>query len=249
MKAIIIGAGRGTRLMPLTEGLPKCMACVGHKPILDWGIEAFRASKVEEIVFIGGYRLEKIRKAYPGLKFYHNRDWENNNILSSLFCAEPEMDSPFICAYSDILYQKSIVKKLMESTAAITLAVDVDWRKRYKRRTEHPESEAEKVLVEEDRVVEIGRHVDSDMAYAEYIGAAKFSNDGADILRRHYRRVLREYDGRPFQFAPSVQKAYLIDMFRELITNNVQVHKIDTVGGYMEVDTTQDYKIALKEWR
>ena len=90
MKAIIIGAGRGRRLMPLTEDTPKCFAKIGERRILDLIIKAWHTMNVTDLVFIGGYQIEKIQKEYPNLRFYYNHNWQNNNILASLFCAEAE---------------------------------------------------------------------------------------------------------------------------------------------------------------
>src|SRR5689334_4948 len=97
MRAIIIGAGRGIRLMPTTADAPKCFAEVGGRRLVDWAVEAFRAGGVRDIAFIGGYQIGKVREAYPDFTFRHNDRWERNNILASLFYAEDLMDEPFIC--------------------------------------------------------------------------------------------------------------------------------------------------------
>lgn len=249
MKAIIIGAGRGRRLMPLTEDTPKCFAEIGGKRILDWAIEAFRAAGLHEVVFIGGYQIEKVRSEYPHLMFCHNAEWERNNILSSLFFAETYFADGFVCSYADILYRPQIVQKLMSSPHDLTLVVDTDWRSRYRLRTQHPEEDAEKVLADGDRLLRISRELAPDQAHGEYIGVARFTPRGAQRLREHYRRVLSEYDGRPFQGASSVQKAYFIHIIQDMIEQGVPVHKVDTQGDYMEVDTTEDYDLAQQSWR
>ncbi len=248
MKAIIIGAGRGDRLMSLTDGLPKCMMKVGGKVILDWTLEALVASGIGNIVFIGGYQIEKIKMSYVHLRFCHNTDWAHNNIMTSLFYAESEMNGPFVCTYSDILYRHSVVEKLMQTVEDMTLVVDTDWRTRYVGRTLHPESEAEKVFVEDDRVVAIGKHLDPDEAYGEFIGLAKFSEIGSEILRANYRRVTGEFHGRPFHTAPLLKKAYLTDMIQELIDHGYKIGKVDIQGDWIEVDTIQDFERAKTEW-
>jgi choline kinase len=249
MKAIIIGAGRGRRLMPLTEDTPKCFAEIGGKRILDWAIEAFRAAGLHEVVFIGGYQIEKVRSEYPHLIFCHNAEWERNNILSSLFFAETYFADGFVCSYADILYRPRIVQKLMSSPHDLTLIVDTDWRSRYRLRTQHPEEDAEKVLADGDHLLRISRDLTPEQAHGEYIGVARFTPRGAQMLREHYRRVLSEYDGRPFQDASSVQKAYFIHIIQDMIEQGVPVHKVDTQGDYMEVDTTEDYDLAQQSWR
>lgn len=234
--------------MPLTEEEPKCFAKIGDKRILDWILEALRAADIDNICFVGGYQIDMIRSEYPNLKFYHNIAWESNNILASLFCAEAEMHESFICSYADIVYRPTVIQKLLSSEADITLVVDTKWRERYKKRTQHPESDAEKVLVQDNRIIEIGRRIDSDRAYGEYIGVAMFSSAGAKALRDHYHRATIKYDGKPFRSASSFQKAYLIDLFQEMLEAGVSIQKVGTTGNYMEIDTEQDYEIAKMEW-
>lgn len=251
MKAIVIGAGRGRRLMPLTEELPKCFAPVGGRPILDWILEALAAGGFgpRDVAFVGGYQLPQIRAAYPAFTYYENANWRRNNILASLFYAEPAMDDGFVCTYADILYRPHAAERLMHSRADITLVVDTDWRRRYRRRAQHPETDAEKVLAQGDRITTVSRHIPSAQATGEYIGVAKFTPRGAALLREHYYRVLAQYNGRPFQGAPSVELAYLIHLFQDMLEHGVEMYRVDTHGDYYEIDTTEDYQIALEEWR
>ena len=78
MQAIIIGAGRGQRLMPTTADTPKCFAEVGGRRILDWTLAALRANGIHRVAFVGGYQIDKVRAAYPELTFRHNADWAGN---------------------------------------------------------------------------------------------------------------------------------------------------------------------------
>ena len=238
MKAIIIGAGRGRRLMPLTEGTPKCYAEIGGRRILDWALTALRAAGLDEIVLVGGYQIERIRADYPDLAFRHNADWERNNILASLFHAEDAMADGFVCSYADILYRPSIVRRLLAAPGEIVLAVDTDWRARYLGRSLHPEDDAEKVLVEGDRVMRLARDVDPAAAHGEYIGLARFGPAGAAALREHYRRD-----------AAGLQRAYLIELLQRMLERGIEMRKVDTAGDYFEVDTTEDYYLAQEVWR
>jgi L-glutamine-phosphate cytidylyltransferase len=235
--------------MPLTEDTPKCYAEIGGRRIIDWAVEALRGAGLDEIVFVGGYQIDRIRADYPQFSFRHNADWENNNILASLFRAEDAMAEGFVCSYADILYKPSIVERLLASPADITLAVDTDWRARYTGRTQHPEDDAEKVLVDGDRVIRIERSIPSAEAHGEYIGLAKFTAAGAETLRQHYQRALARYNGQGFRGAPSLRKAYLIHLFQEMIEAGVPIAKVDTAGDYFEVDTTEDYVLAQEHWR
>jgi len=248
MQAIIIGAGRGQRLMPTTADTPKCFAEVSGRRILDWTLEAFRENGIERIAFIGGYQIDKVRQAYPELTYRHNADWANNNILASLFHAEDLMDGPFLCSYSDILFTPEVIRRTLANTDDMALVVDTQWQDRYTDRTEHPPDDAEKVLVDNRRVTRVSRDIETEKAHGEYIGVAKFTTAGAAKLRAHYRRCKEAFAGRPFHQSRVFEKAYLIQLFQEMIEQGESFAHVDTPGGYIEIDTQQDFDYARKNW-
>jgi phosphoenolpyruvate phosphomutase len=248
MQAIIIGAGRGRRLMPTTADTPKCFAEVGGRRLLDWALDAFRGNGLDRIAFIGGYRIEKVQEAYPELTFRHNHDWEHNNILASLFYAEDLMNDGFICCYSDILFTPAVIARLRQSTEDAALVVDTRWLDRYHERTAHPTDDAEKVVVHNGVVTRVHRNVPDAEAHGEYIGVAQFSAQGAERLRRHYHRCRERYAGRPFREAAVFEKAYLIQLFQDMIEAGERMTHVDTPGGYIEVDTQQDFDYARRHW-
>jgi L-glutamine-phosphate cytidylyltransferase len=249
MQAIIIGAGRGQRLMPTTADTPKCFAEVAGQRILDWTLDAFRANGVERICFIGGYQIDKVRQAYPDLLFRENAGWQTNNILASLFHAEDLMGEAFICAYSDILFTPDVIARTMRATTDMSLVIDTHWQQRYAERTEHPPDDAEKVLVQDGRVTRIARDIDSAQAHGEYIGVAKFTDQGAARLRGHYHRCRAAYAGRPFHQAKTFEKAYLIQLFQDMIEAGERFEHVDTPGEYIEIDTQQDFDYARRHWK
>ena len=248
MKAIIIGAGRGARLKAMTDTQPKCYATIGGRRILDWTLEAFDDAGLRDKVFIGGYQIDQIRRDYPRLTFRHNADWQNNNILLSLFHAEDDMADGFVCSYSDILFKGSIVRDALNHPGDIVLCVDTHWRDRYLYRSQHPEHDAEKVIADGDRVTNIHRDIESAAADGEYIGVAKFSPRGAAIFKEHYHRIRSDYAGKPWREAKVFEKAYLILLFQELIEKGIPIHMVPTHGDYMEIDTEDDYALANRDW-
>ena len=249
MRAIIIGAGRGSRLMPTTADTPKCFAEVDGRRILDWTIEAFQENDFHEIAFIGGYRIDTVRENYPDFVFRHNTDWPNNNILESLFFAEDLMDEPFVCCYSDILFTPRVVADLISGDDDISLGVDTEWLDRYQERTEHPSDDAEKVTVENGTVTRVHREIPEPEAYGEYIGVAKFSAEGAAALRQHYHQRRQEFSGSPYREAKVFEKAYLIHLLQDMVEAGQKMTHVDTPGGYIEIDTQQDFEYARQHWK
>jgi choline kinase len=251
VKAIIIAAGRGRRLMPYTDQMPKCLVPVDHRTILDIQLEAFRAHGVDEVVIIRGYLGDVLgeRDLGPGVRFVENRDWEHNNILESLFCAEQEIDGPVLLTYSDIIFTPEVVGRLVAASGDICLIIDRAFRDIYEGRSDHPLPEAEvSDLDDRGKVRRVGkRALPPDEAYGEFIGLARLSAEGARWMRDAWQGLQAEYRGResaPFQRAPSFRAAYLTDMIQHLIEAGRPVEPVAIDGEWREIDTVQDLERA-----
>lgn len=251
MKAIIVAAGPGSRLEPLTEEKPKCLLEVGEKTILQVTLDALKKSGVNDIVIVRGHKKDAIK--YPDIRYYYNPNYLENNILVSLFYAESEMRDGFLFSYSDILYDETIVRKLLQSKQDISIVVDIDWAKTYENRTLHPTDEAELVRVKDGKVIEISKFMNPEVAHGEFIGLAKFSKKGAEIFVRNYKRCRDSpwcgfKELQRFHDANSFEKAYLTDMLQELIDRGYPIHTVYIKGGWMEIDTIQDLQKARRIW-
>jgi len=251
MKAIIIAAGRGKRLMPYTDQMPKCLVPVDHRTILDIQLEAFRAHGVDEVVIIRGYLGDVLaaRDNGPGVRFVENRDWEHNNILESLFCAESEIDGPLLMTYSDIIFTPEVVERLLAAPGDIALVIDRAFRDIYEGRSDHPLPEAEvSDLNASGKVRRVGkRALPPEQAFGEFIGLARLSAEGSGWMREAWRELVLAYRGResePFQRAPSFRAAYLTDMLQHLIDAGRPVEPVAIEGQWREIDTVQDLERA-----
>ena len=245
MKTIIIGAGRGRRLDYLTEKQPKPFTEFQGKRILDWILTAHKQPGITDIHFIGGYLINIVKDAYPKLTFHHNNNWENNNILQSLWYAKDELDDGFICSYADILYTPDIVKKLLQNKSDICIAVDTDWLNRYKHRSQHPTNDGETVKARGTNIIRIDRAIPDHEALGEFIGLAKFSTQGAKIFKQYYETLDDDFC---FDGNIPLNKAYLIHFLDYLLRQNVPIEFVATHGHYIEVDTLEDYAYAQKHW-
>jgi len=246
VKAIIIAAGMSSRLMELTDDKPKCMLEVNNKTLLQRQIEIFKQCGINNIIVVRGYKKEKIN--YVDVKYIYNMNYRRNNILESLMAAEKELVGEVIVTYSDILFKRNVVEKLLESKDDISIIVDLDWKTQYKDRFQHPFEEAEKVIVKNNKVMEISKVINQNESYGEFIGMAKFSKKGAEIWRKNYIKVKKELGEAPFHTAPTIEKAYLTDMFQELIDRGYIVTNVDIKGNWMEIDTLEDIYKAEKSW-
>ncbi|MGH8311169.1 MAG: NTP transferase domain-containing protein, partial [Steroidobacteraceae bacterium] len=246
-----IGAGRGSRLGPETAEIPKTLVPVMGRPMLDWVLEALSEGgfRPSDVVFVCGYAEEVIRARYPDFTFVRNHDWENNNILLSLLYAREHLAAGFVSSYADIVYEGAVVKKLVDSRHDIVLGCDTAWRRRYVNRLQHPETDAEKLEAEGSRVVRLSRHIASEQAQGEFIGVMKLSAAGAREFLDAFDAAKASFAGRTFREGRSFERAYLIDLLQVMLEQGSVMHRENTAGGYMEIDTLEDLAHAEQWWR
>jgi len=171
--------------------------------------------------------------------------------LLSLLCAREHLADGFLCSYTDIVYRGSVVKKLLASPHDKVLACDTDWRRRYRNRTQHPETDGEKLRADGERIVELSRTIAAEQAQGEFIGVAKFSREGARELLAAFDDAQERFKGgldHIYREGRTFQRAYLIDLFQSMIENGSSFHRVDTHGGYMELDTLEDLSFAATWW-
>jgi choline kinase len=251
MRPVIIGAGRGSRLGSETDEIPKTLVPVMGRPMLEWILDALSAAGFSrrDVVFVCGYRADVIRARYPEFTYVENRDWERNNILLSLMCAREHLEAGFVSTYADIVYRGSAVAALAQAAGDKVLVCDTDWRRRYVDRSLHPESDAEKLRAEGTRVVELSRRIRSEVASGEFIGVARFTPAGARELLSAFDAARERHAGKPWREGRTFERAYLIDLFQDMVEGGADFLRVDTRGGYMEIDTREDLACAEKWWR
>ena len=248
-KALIIAAGLGSRLKKHTENLPKCMLDFGGKTLLQRQLDAYKKCGIQNISLIRGYKKEKIN--YKAIKYFENTDYKNNNILNSIFYAEKIINGNIIISYSDILFDSSVVERTLASDHDISVVVDIDWRGYYVGRKDHPISEAENVIFNSNNEVEkIGKiNTGKEEVHGEFIGMVRLSDRGAEIFKEHFHRLKKIYWNKPFQRAKIFQKAYLTDLIQELVDIGIKVHCVIIERGWKEIDTVEDYRKALIDFK
>jgi L-glutamine-phosphate cytidylyltransferase len=251
MRAIVIGAGRGSRLQHETSEIPKTLVEVMGRPMLDWVLDALAEGGFarKDVIFICGYAEGVVRERYPELTYVRNTEWASNNILASLLYARDYLAPGFVSTYADIVYEGAIVEKLVKSPHSIALGCDTAWRRRYVARSQHPESDAEKLRAQGSRVVELSRKIASPEADGEFIGVMKLDAAGARELVNAYDRARERFAGRVYREGRTFEKAYLIDLLAEMLEQGRAMHREDTNGGYMEIDTLEDLSMAEEWWK
>jgi L-glutamine-phosphate cytidylyltransferase len=253
MKAIIIAAGACKRLRPLTDNLPKCMLKINGKTIIENMLDIFKSNDIEDISIIRGYMGSKID--FQNITYFENDDFMNNNILHSLMYSRDKLvqamqeGEEVIISYSDIVYEESVLNKLIKSKANIAAVVDIDWMDYYDGRSDHPITQAEKALFDENyRMIQIGKHILNDLNeshisnHGEFLGLFKLSPEGIRTFLAHFDRLnstYSKYDS--FHNAKEWQKSYITDFFQEMVDMNEDINCVTIKKGWKEFDTVQDF--------
>ncbi|HZX30420.1 MAG TPA: phosphocholine cytidylyltransferase family protein [Rhodocyclaceae bacterium] len=179
MKAIILAAGRGSRMKKATDEVPKCLVPVRGKPLLDWQVEALHRAGISEIAIVTGYKRECLQGR--GLVEFHNPRWESTNMVASLACAEEWLrGEPCIISYSDIFYQPEAVTSLIECPAPLAVTYSVNWQELWEARFGDPLLDAETFRLNADgTLAEIGNQPRSlEQIEGQYMGLLRIEPTG-----------------------------------------------------------------------
>ena len=189
MKMIIVAAGQGNRLKPLTNQIPKCMVKYKQKPIIDYILEATQDCGISKIAIVNGYKNEILEDYLKGKKinFFKNKKYHQTNMVYSLFCAKDFMDDDLIISYSDIIYNKTILHKLIESKNNFSVVVDKDWRQLWNLRMQNPLDDAETLKIKNNNIIEIGQIPnDYNDIEGQYIGLIKIKKNIVEKVINFY---------------------------------------------------------------
>ena len=235
-----------SRLRTLTNDKPKCMLKLFNETLIERQIKIFNNCNINDITIVTGYMSEMID--IPDVNYVKNKNYETTNINESLFCALEPSSSPILVTYSDIVFEQKIIQQMLEITDGIRLAVNLNWKKYYQNRKNHPLSEAENVLVENERILQIRKNISKSLQnqqIGEFLGIMMLSSDHVKILLERYSYLKKNHIG-TFHNSSSLSNAYITDMLQEIINCGINVNPVFTEGRWFEIDTPEDLKNAEK---
>lgn len=231
--AVILAAGRGSRLGALTDARPKCLVELGGKALLDWQLGALRAAGVDSVHVVVGYRKELIEAR--GVSTITNAEWATSNMVASLMCAIERLTPPLIVSYADIVYSPALVRRLLASEHELSITYDLEWRALWERRFEDPLSDAETFRIDADgRVREIGgkpRSVTD--VQGQFMGLLKLSASAVAWIQE----LVAAQEG-------ARNKLDSTTLLMRLISSGKPLHGVPTTGGWCEVDDAADLAVA-----
>jgi choline kinase len=234
MIAVILAAGTGTRLRPLTENKPKCLLNVGEKNILQRTLENVIANDINEFVIVTGYLEQQIKDFvsanFPDIlvSYIYNEAYAVTNNIYSLWLAKDHLlGCDIILLDSDIVFDKQIITKLMNAGYENCLAL-----KRHKVGEEEIKVKADK----EGKVLEISKIVTPKHAIGESIGIEIFSTETLFKLYEVMHTMIVE---------ESNVNIFYEAAFEKMIQQGEEIYVVDvTEYACMEIDTAEDLQNA-----
>jgi L-glutamine-phosphate cytidylyltransferase len=232
MKAIILAAGKGTRLDGAAVK-PKCLVEIGGATLLQRQIEALRSVDIKKIVVVIGFAGDSIRKECGNeISFVENIHFAETSSLYSLWLARDHLADGFIVLNSDVLFHPQLLANLLDSSRDDALLIS--------KATDEiaPLGDEEmKVKLREELVVDISKDIDPSEADGENVGIVKFGASGAKALVGYMDQLIST--GALKDWAPRA--------FREYALHH-PLHALSTDGlPWIEIDFPEDYQRAITE--
>lgn len=238
MKAILISAGQGTRLLPLTIHVPKCLVEISGRPILDHQIEALHDAGIEEIIVVGGYRNDQIREhlekysAPVRTRLVINPFWSVGSSIGSVWAARDHLDDPFCLINGDTVFDAAIiVDARRRARPGVNLVVEA---------VREPDLDDMRVRVQEGRIAAVGKKLPAAETTHRSLGIVLSTDRPGGDYRRALQAVIEEPDG---------HNAYHHAVIDRL-ARSVGVTAIENSAGlWCEVDRPEDIERWTRDHR
>jgi choline kinase len=239
MRAIILAAGRGSRMGQLTAAVPKCLVQLGGKPLIEWQIGALRAAGIGRIGIVTGWQPEQL--VTRGFETFHNARWSETQMVMSLACASEWLATDTcIVSYSDIFYPASAVRALMDAPGDIAITYDPDWLALWSRRFAEPLSDAESFETDAAHFVsDIGRRTDDVRKIrGQYMGLLKFTRQGWQAARALLAALDRQEQDR----------LDMTSLLQRLVVARQRVRAVAVSGPWGEIDNEHDLALYSEDF-
>ena len=234
--AIILAAGRGSRLGDLTSDRPKCLIEINGCPLIQYQVSALRRAGISQIYVVAGYRASMLTSSEYSLII--NDDWMNTNMVTSLLCAEKLLKTKsVIVSYSDIIYSSAIIAALRQDSNDLAVAYDPNWLSLWRRRMEDPLQDAETFNLDSNGyITDIGsRPSQYDQIAGQYMGLIH-------ITPRGWECVIATIRGRS---SPLRAQLHMTELLQLCITEErVKIFGVPNELPWCEIDTPEDLRVA-----
>lgn len=240
MKAIILSAGQGRRLMPLTSNMAKCSLTLHGISILEWQLSQIAKCDIEEVIVVTGFAFERVDAIVDNIDFIkvrtlHNPMYAHTDNLGTCWEARFEMDGPFVLMNGDTLFEATVLQRLLDSDKhyPVTLATDSK---------PHFDLDDMKIIADGDRLLKVSKQLDISIVNGESIGLMVFNQTGAKAFTEKLEEMMDQ---------SNALKLWYLSAIDQLASDGlVGICPIDDLS-WCEVDDAADFAAAahvVKQW-
>jgi choline kinase len=231
MRAIILSAGQGKRLLPLTENKPKCLVEVNNRTILEWQLDTLLSAGIEDFTIITGFQSRKVEdlilnkyKSYR-IECVYNPFYSVSDNLASCWLAREKFYNEFLIINGDDIFETDLIKKLLLSKMApVTVAVNIK---------EIYDKEDMKVIFnkKDSRLLRVGKDIECLDATGEAIGIHLFRGIGANFFRKKVEELMREEKALKMWYLSAINS----------LANEIEIFVCNVTGcNWSEIDFVED---------
>lgn len=185
MQAIIMAAGRGSRLGNLTDDIPKAFLDVKGHRLIDYNLALLQENGIEDIKVVTGYKAElyeALAEKHEGLICIYNPFYEHCNVLGSFYMAQERLsDVDTIYLHADTLCDAEIFQEMVQGSGDIVMPVDF----------KNCDSEAMKVTTKAGNVIKVSKEIPEEKSEGEFIGMAKLSKNVMPAIKKASQKLMR----------------------------------------------------------
>lgn len=241
MKAILLSAGQGSRLAPLTDDRPKCLLSIGRQTLIDWQLEALARCGIDEVVVVIGFRAELMEahlarhdRAGFRVRPVFNPFYKVADNLGSCWMAREEMREDFLIVNGDTLFVTDIARKVLASSGGpITITID--------RKPAYDEDDM-KIVDEEGVLKAVGKRLPMETVNGESIGMLLFRGEGPGLFVDTVEAMMRTPEGARVWYLQAIDR-----LAHRGLVRTCSIHGLR----WGEIDFPQDLERACRmvaEW-
>ena len=234
MHAIILSAGRGSRLLPLTNSLPKCLLPIGLTTVLSMQLDTLFAAGIKSATIVTGFNTEMVeaeldsRYKGPETKTLFNPFYQVADNLASCWMAREAMNEDFLIINGDTLFSPNVIRAILAAPKSdITVTID---------KKDHYDGDDMKVSLDGTRLTAIGKTLSAEATHGESIGMLRFMGEGRKIFSNELERLMRLEEG---------TRSWYLSAIHGLAQSGVEINTTSIEGyEWAELDTPEDYEVC-----
>lgn len=237
MKLIVLASGKGSRLQNLTANNPKCLININGKPIISYSEKIF--NKFDSTYFIAGHKSEKVVSYFKkniNCKVILNEQFEQTNMVYSMFVPRKSINCDVIVMYSDIIFDLKIIKKLLLKKKSI-IPVKSNWFDYWKLRMNKKKilNDAEDLLINNGFLMSIGNKLKKKkLPKYQFMGLIRLTLKDYKSLYTVYKKLNN----------PKIDFTSLLNYFVSKYNGKIKCFK--TKAFWLEIDSKKDILVAEK---